>query len=141
MPDFVLDARLAADSIPVAELPLSAVRLMRDANYPWLILVPRQAGLAELIDLPRADQTVLMAEIGRASEALKASVPCEKLNVAALGIVVRQLHVHVIARNNGDPAWPRPVWGAAHAKVYGAGEAEALADKLAAHLLQRSLEL
>jgi diadenosine tetraphosphate (Ap4A) HIT family hydrolase len=141
LPDFILDPRLAHDSIPVAELPLSAVRLMRDGNYPWLVLIPRRPDLAELIDLSRADQTQLMVEIGRASEALKATVPCEKLNVAALGIVVRQLHVHVIARNSGDPAWPRPVWGAAPAKPYPPGEAERRAAILSTRLLQRSLDL
>ena len=141
MPDFVLDARLAADSVAIADLPLSAARLMRDANYPWLVLIPRRADLAEIIDLSWDEQTQLMREIGRASEALRACVPCEKLNVAALGIVVRQLHVHVIARNSGDPAWPRPVWGAAPAKAYPPGEAEALAAALATRLLQRNLEL
>ncbi|HWT31784.1 MAG TPA: HIT domain-containing protein, partial [Propylenella sp.] len=92
MPGFSLDPQLAADSIAVAELPLSAVRLMRDANYPWLLLVPRRPGLAEIVDLAAAERTQLMAEIAAASEALRETVPCDKLNVAALGNMVRQLH-------------------------------------------------
>ena len=134
MPDFSLDPQLAADSIEVAKLPLSAVRLMRDANYPWLLLVPRRPGLAEIIDLAAAERTQLMAEIARASEALRQAVPCDKLNVAALGNMVRQLHVHVIARRQNDPAWPRPIWGAAPPKAYAPGEAEALAAALNARL-------
>jgi diadenosine tetraphosphate (Ap4A) HIT family hydrolase len=131
---FTLHPRLDAESLPVAELPLSAVRLMRDANYPWLLLIPRRAGLTEIVDLPPPERLQLMAEIGQASEALRSAVSCEKLNIAALGMVVRQLHVHVIARNPGDPAWPRPVWNAAPARPYEPGQAEALAASLAAGL-------
>ena len=134
MADFVLDPQLAADSIPVMELPLSAVRLMRDANYPWLILVPRRSGLAEIVDLAAAERGELMTEIALASEALRAVTPCDKLNVAALGNIVRQLHVHVIARRTADPAWPKPVWGAVPLKPYAPGEAEALAAALATRL-------
>lgn len=109
MAEFALDPRLEADSIPVAELPLSAVRLMRDANFPWLLLVPRRAGTVEIIDLSEADRARLMDEIALASTALRSEVPCDKLNVAALGNMVAQLHVHVIARRRDDPAWPNPV--------------------------------
>jgi diadenosine tetraphosphate (Ap4A) HIT family hydrolase len=135
VPGFSLDPQLAADSIEVAELPLSAVRLVRDANYPWLLLVPRRPTLAEMVDLAVAERTQLMAEIARASEALRQAAPCDKLNVAALGNMVRQLHVHVIARRTGDPAWPLPVWGAVPPKSYAPGEAEALAAAIAARLL------
>ena len=134
MSDFALDARIEEDSLAVADLPLSAVRLMRDANYPWLVLVPRRTGLTEIVDLDAGERAQLMAEIGLASEALRRTVPVEKLNVASLGNVVPQLHVHVIARRKGDPAWPRPVWGAVQPEPYRAGEAEALASALAAHL-------
>ncbi len=134
MDDFSLDPQLAADSIAVADLPLCAVRLMRDANYPWLLLVPRRPGLAEIIDLARDERAQLMAETGLASEALRATVQCDKLNIAALGNMVRQLHVHVIARRTVDAAWPKPVWGAAAAKPYAPGQAEVLASKLAAKL-------
>ncbi len=134
MQDFTLDPRIAADSLEVCDLELSAIRLMRDANYPWLLLLPRRDGLAEIVDLTPEERTLLMAEIGLASAALREVVRCDKLNVAALGNVVRQLHVHVIARTVGDAAWPKPVWGAAEAKTYPAGEAEALAAEIADRL-------
>ena len=134
MSDFPLDPKIASDSIFVAALPLSDVRLMLDANYPWLLVVPRRSGIFELVDLDAADQRQLMEEITQASAALRATVPCDKLNVAALGNIVRQLHVHVIARREGDAAWPKPVWGAVPAKPYAPGAAEALAAKLAARL-------
>jgi diadenosine tetraphosphate (Ap4A) HIT family hydrolase len=134
MPDFSLDPRLAEDSLPLAELTLSTLRLARDANYPWAILVPRRAGLTEIIDLGEPDRIVLMQEIAAVSEALRAAVPCDKLNVAALGNSVAQLHVHVIARRHDDAAWPKPIWGAAPPRVYAEGEAEALAARIAAQL-------
>jgi diadenosine tetraphosphate (Ap4A) HIT family hydrolase len=134
VPDFRLDVRLEADSLHVASLPLSAVRLMRDANYGWLVLVPRRADLVELADLGPADRATLIEEIVAAGEALRATDPCDKLNIAALGNMVRQLHVHVIARRQDDPAWPGPVWGAVAARPYAAGEAEALAERIAARL-------
>jgi diadenosine tetraphosphate (Ap4A) HIT family hydrolase len=132
--EFTLDPTLASDSIAVAELRLCSVRLMKDANYPWLLLVPRRAGAVEIIDLDGIDQRILIEEIDAASRALKASVAYDKLNVAALGNSVRQLHVHVIARRRDDAAWPRPVWGAAPARAYAPGEAEALAQRIAAHM-------
>ena len=107
---FQLDARLANDSAPVADLPLSTVRLMNERSWPWLILVPRRAGLVELIDLDAEGRARLMEEIARAAGALRALYRPDKLNVAALGNVVHQLHVHVIARFRSDPAWPRPIW-------------------------------
>jgi diadenosine tetraphosphate (Ap4A) HIT family hydrolase len=134
IPDFSLDPRLAADSVPVGELPLSAVRLMRDANYAWLLLVPRRAAILEIADLDAADRVQLVQEIALASAALRSEVACDKLNVAALGNMVSQLHVHVIARRRDDPAWPKPIWGAAAAKAYPPGAAEALAARLAARL-------
>jgi diadenosine tetraphosphate (Ap4A) HIT family hydrolase len=110
MSAFVLDKRLEGDSVPVAELPLSAVRLMNERSWPWLILVPRRPGLVDLIDLDRDGRAALMEEIARAAEALRALHRPDKLNVAALGNVVAQLHVHVIARFRSDAAWPRPIW-------------------------------
>jgi diadenosine tetraphosphate (Ap4A) HIT family hydrolase len=110
MTDFKLDDRLAGDSVPVTDLPLSTVRLMNERSWPWLILVPRRPGLVELIDLDAAERSRLMEEIARAGETLRTLYTPDKLNVAALGNVVPQLHIHVIARFRGDPAWPRPVW-------------------------------
>ncbi|WP_027492417.1 HIT family protein [Rhodanobacter sp. OR444] len=108
---FVLNPRLAADTHTVASLPLCDVRLMDDARWPWLVLVPRRAGLVEIADLHGDEQAVLWQEVNRAAAALRAGTPCDKLNLGALGNIVRQLHVHVIARVEGDAAWPGPVWG------------------------------
>lgn len=113
-----LHAQLDADTHPVASLGLSELRLMDDAQYPWLILVPRIAEAVEIADLSEAQQIVLMREISQASRVLRALVDPPKLNVAALGNVVPQLHVHVIARFRDDPAWPRPVWGAMPPQAY-----------------------
>jgi diadenosine tetraphosphate (Ap4A) HIT family hydrolase len=108
---FALDPRLAADTHTVLELPLSRVLLMDDMRFPWLILVPRTPGLRELTELARDEQHALLDEINRAAHVLHAIAKPDKLNIAALGNVVPQLHVHVIARFVGDAAWPRPVWG------------------------------
>ena len=113
-----LHPQLADDTAPVLELPLSEVRLMDDANHPWLVLVPRVAGAVELIDLDPAQRVRLTAEIDAASRALKALFKPDKLNVAALGNLVPQLHVRVIARYRDDIAWPRPVWGNATSRPY-----------------------
>jgi len=127
---FALDPRLAADTCPVASLPLCDVRLMNDARYPWLILVPRRAGMVEIADLSDVDQTLLWQEVNHSSSALRSTSPCEKLNIGALGIIVRQLHVHVVARNYGDAAWPGPVWGHGKAVPYEPTAREALLEHL-----------
>jgi diadenosine tetraphosphate (Ap4A) HIT family hydrolase len=113
-----LHPQLAQDTVPVGDLALSRLLLANDANYPWLILVPRRAGLVEIIDLSGHHRLELMDEIADAASALKAITECEKLNVAALGNQVPQLHVHVIARRHSDAAWPKPVWGAAAPAAY-----------------------
>ncbi|QNN47235.1 HIT domain-containing protein [Thermomonas brevis] len=113
-----LDPRLADDTAPVIDLKLCEVRLMDDANHPWLVLVPRVAGAVEILDLDDAQRAQLTREIDAAARALKALFKPHKLNVAALGNLVPQLHVHVIARYTDDIAWPRPVWGAANARAY-----------------------
>jgi len=113
-----LHPRLAADTMPVGDLALSRVLLSNDANYPWLILVPRQPGLVELIDMDPNEQVQLLAEVDAAARALKAITECEKLNIAAIGNVVPQLHVHVVARRHSDAAWPKPVWGAVPPTAY-----------------------
>lgn len=127
---FVLAPRLAADTVPVASLGLSELRLMDDARFPWLILVPRIAGAEEIIDLDAGARTALVEEIALASRALRAVTGCEKLNVGALGNIVRQLHVHVVARFAADAAWPGPVWGAGKAIAYQPGERDRLAEAL-----------
>ena len=108
-----LDPQLADDTHPLGQLELGELRLMDDANHPWLILVPRVAGAIEWVDLGVGDQAALCRDITRASRLLQEQFRPHKLNVAALGNVVAQLHVHVIARFEGDIAWPRPVWGSA----------------------------
>jgi diadenosine tetraphosphate (Ap4A) HIT family hydrolase len=108
-----LHPQLAADTVPVGDLALTRVLLANDANYTWLILVPRLPNLVEMIDLAPDAQVELMREVGAVAHALKTAVPCDKLNIAALGNQVPQLHVHVIARRKDDAAWPKPVWGAA----------------------------
>jgi diadenosine tetraphosphate (Ap4A) HIT family hydrolase len=109
---------LADDTHPLAHWPLCEVRLMDDAHHPWLILVPRVEDAVDIIDLDATQQAELMREIDRAARALQTTMKPHKLNVAALGNVVPQLHVHIIARYRDDIAWPRPVWGTATAQPY-----------------------
>ena len=121
-PAWSLHPQLARDTAPVGDLALARVLAMNDANYPWVILVPRRGGAVEIIDLDEADRTGLMAEIAQVSAALRQLTACAKLNVAAIGNVVPQLHVHIVARRTDDAAWPKPVWGAVLAQPYAAGE-------------------
>ncbi|WP_428032714.1 HIT domain-containing protein [Ancylobacter sp.] len=134
---FLLDPRLEADSFPVIDLPLATVRLMDDARFPWVILVPRRPGLADLIDLEGEERATLTREIDAVSRALKSLTGCDKLNVAALGNMVRQLHIHVIARFEGDAAWPAAVWGSGGERsTYAAPQAMLLAGQLRGALAQ-----
>ncbi len=128
MSGFDLDPRLAADSVFVADGPLSQVRLMDDARFPWLVLVPRVEGASEWIDLDGGQQRLLLAEVNQVSRLLQAEPGVEKLNLGALGNIVRQLHVHLVGRHEGDAAWPGPVWGSGPAQ------------RLAADELQRRVE-
>jgi diadenosine tetraphosphate (Ap4A) HIT family hydrolase len=131
---FTLDARLAADTVPVAELPLCRALLMNDARFPWLILVPAKPGLTELHALDPADAKSAWDEIARAANALQAHCSPDKINIGALGNIVRQLHIHVVARYDGDAAWPGPVWGAGTAEPYAPAALAARRDALAALL-------
>jgi diadenosine tetraphosphate (Ap4A) HIT family hydrolase len=106
-----LHPRLKEDTIDIGDLPLSRVLVIKDAHYPWLLLVPRRRDIVEVIDLTEVELAQLMTEISRVARALKDITKCEKLNIAALGNMVPQLHVHIIARRSSDAAWPRPVWG------------------------------
>jgi len=126
---FALDPRLAADSVFVADGPLSQVRLMDDARFPWLLLVPRVPGAGEWIDLDGGQQRLLLAEINRVSHLLRAEPGVEKLNIAALGNIVRQLHVHLVGRHSADPAWPGPVWGNGTAVRHEAGALATLRER------------
>ncbi len=133
-PSFTLDPRLAADTFAIGDLALCRALLMNDARYPWLILVPRRAGLGEIVDLDADAQALLMREIARASGVVRAAPGVEKVNVGALGNIVRQLHVHVLGRHAGDAAWPGPVWGAGAALPYAPEAAAALTRKFASAL-------
>ena len=125
-PEFKLDPRLAKDSVAVADLELCALRLMNDHRYPWLILIPQAQNMREIIDLSRADSLLLMREIRLVSDAMIELFAPQKLNVGALGNIVEQLHVHLIARHDDDPAWPGPVWGHSPAEPYEEEEQEKL---------------
>lgn len=128
--NFQLDPGLAGQTHTVGELPLSRLLLMDDARFPWLILVPRIAGARELIDLDSVDQQSLLAETVRIGRALETLQPFDKLNIAALGNVVAQLHVHVIGRREQDAAWPAPVWGHGEAVAYTPAARDALLKQL-----------
>jgi diadenosine tetraphosphate (Ap4A) HIT family hydrolase len=117
-----LHPQLHADTVPVCDLALSRLLAMNDANFPWLILVPQRAGVSEIIDLGD-EQSQLIDEISLVSRALKYETGCDKLNVAAIGNVVPQLHIHIVARRKDDAAWPKPIWGAVPRRAY---EADAM---------------
>lgn len=123
---FELDAAFIATSRALGDLPLSHARLQDDARYPWIVLIPRRAAARELEDLSRQDLAALTDEILAAGRAVRAlGMVVDKLNVGALGNVTPQLHVHVVGRRVGDPAWPGPVWGHSPALAYGAEALEA----------------
>ena len=129
---FVLHPRLAADSLPVGDLGLCAVRLMNDKRFPWLILVPRRADLVELFDLTVGERAQAMEEIAIAGRTLAELTGAFKLNVGSIGNLVAQLHIHVVARHEDDAAWPAPVWGFGKASPYGAAEAATLIETITA---------
>ena len=133
--DFTLDPRLQADTLHVADWPLCRVLLINDARFSWLVLVPKRAGVSEMLDLEPDDRRQLSAELDRAAAALRRTVACDKLNIAALGNMVSQLHVHVIARRRSDAAWPRPVWGQGLPEAYGDEAARDLIRRLNAAFL------
>lgn len=112
---FTLHPKLAADCIPLGDLPICRVLLMNNRHFPWLVLVPQREGARELFDLTEADYAGVMEEIRQATQALAEITRAHKMNVAALGNIVPQLHIHIIARFPQDAAWPQPVWGAASA--------------------------
>ena len=119
--DFELDTRLAADSVLIADGPLSQIRLMNDDRFPWVVLVPRVAGASEWIDLDGSQQRLLLAEINQVSRHLKQKPNVTKLNIGALGNIVPQLHIHLVGRHEGDAAWPGPVWGSGPAQRFDPG--------------------
>jgi diadenosine tetraphosphate (Ap4A) HIT family hydrolase len=129
-PTWSLDPRLERDTAAVGDLPLARTLVMNDANYPWLILVPRHVGAVELIDLSDAQQVQLMDEISILSRVLKDVTACDKLNVATIGNAVPQLHIHIVARRRGDAAWPKPVWGTVPVRAYEGAELSRFVDRI-----------
>ena len=125
-----LHPKLSELTTEVGDLALCRVLLENDSNYPWLILVPRMEGISEIIDLDPNEQVQLLGEIDAASRALKAVATFEKLNIAALGNMVKQLHVHVIGRSSTDATWPKPVWGLAPPVHYAPEARNVLVNKL-----------
>ncbi len=132
---FALDSRLANDTLPVTDFALCRVLLMNDVRFPWLILVPAKPDLCELFDLDAEDRARVMEEIATAARALGFLYSPEKINVGALGNIVRQLHIHVVARHAGDPAWPGPVWGVGTAVPYSEHERATVIARLRAAFL------
>lgn len=128
--DFHLDERIVRDSDLLTKIGLCELRLMKDGRWPWLMLVPQRADVSEVFDLTPLDQTMLTFETTLVAEALKKVTGAEKINVAAIGNIVRQLHVHVIARSEGDANWPGPVWGFGTAEPRSAEETKALSAKI-----------
>ena len=128
--EFQLDARLVADTVFIADWSLSRVLLMNDARCPWVILVPRRAGLEEIFDLSDDERLALSMETAHAAKALKAITGAAKMNIGALGNIVRQFHMHVVARKEGDFAWPGPVWGKGAAIPYEPAARDALVQDL-----------
>jgi len=131
---FTLHPRLAEDSIVIGRFDLSLLLLSKDANYPWCILVPEREDVFEIHHLSEEEQMQLMRESCRLAEVMTSLFDAQKMNVAALGNVVRQLHVHHVARFSDDPAWPQPIWGKVPMKDY---TAEQIADR--AKRLQNAL--
>jgi len=129
---FEMDSRLQQDSLVLGEFPLCRLLLSKDANYPWFILVPKREGVSELFDMSQEDQAQLWKETTGLAEALKGEFAADKMNVATLGNVVSQMHMHVIVRRHGDAAWPAPVWGRVPAVEYGPGQVDAIRQRLRA---------
>jgi diadenosine tetraphosphate (Ap4A) HIT family hydrolase len=134
---FALHPQLAADTVDVADFRLCTLRLMNCRAVPWLILVPRRGQITEIIDLPAGEQLQLMEEIAITSSLLRNLFAPRKINVAALGNVVSQLHVHVIARSENDGAWPKPVWGNLPMDTYTVAEQTEMVGRLRTHLAAR----
>lgn len=131
---FDLHPQLAADTLLVGELQLSRLLLTNDNRFPWLILVPRAEDARDLIDLSRDDQVTLLDEIDTTSRALKRLTKSDKLNVAALGNMVPQLHIHVVARHTTDAAWPGPIWGVGTPVPYSCEAAEEQVERIRSEL-------
>ena len=134
MEKFPLDERLERDSVLVTRLGLCQLRLQNDRRWPWLVLVPQRRDVSEVFDLTPLDQAMLTFETNLVGSALKNLTGATKINIGALGNIVRQLHVHVIARQEGDPCWPGPIWGQGCAISYEKEERQAFIEAIAGAL-------
>jgi diadenosine tetraphosphate (Ap4A) HIT family hydrolase len=133
---FVLDPRLLQDTLPIGDFPLCTLLLSNDSNYPWFILVPKRPGISEVFQLSEAEQAQLWKETTYLSSVLDRTFKADKMNVAALGNVVNQLHMHVIVRLKSDAAWPAPVWGKHPAKPYSPEEVARIRSQLRSELTE-----
>ena len=134
MNDFILHSKLAADTFEVLSLEVSQLLLMNDARYPWLILVPQVSGMRDLHNLSTKQYQAVTQEIVQVSEVLESLAQAHKMNVGALGNMVPQLHIHIIARQTNDAAWPAPVWGVGEAQPYSQDAAKTLIQQIASKL-------
>ena len=134
MNDFILHSKLAADTFEVLSLEVSQLLLMNDARYPWLILVPQVSGMRDLHNLSTKQYQAVTQEIVQVSEVLESVAQAHKMNVGALGNMVPQLHIHIIARQTNDAAWPAPVWGVGEAQPYSQDAAKTLIQQIASKL-------
>jgi diadenosine tetraphosphate (Ap4A) HIT family hydrolase len=134
MNDFILHSKLAADTFEVLSLEVSQLLLMNDARYPWLILVPQVSGMRDLHNLPTKQYQAVTQEIVQVSEVVESLAQAHKMNVGALGNMVPQLHIHIIARQTNDAAWPAPVWGVGEAQPYSQDAAKTLIQQIASKL-------
>ena len=139
MATFELDPRLEADTLPLADLPLCRALLMNDARYPWVVLVPRVASVSEVFELSQAEQAQLWQEATQLGAAMKEAFQGDKLNIATLGNVVSQLHIHLVVRYNDDASWPAPVWGNGTPEPYELAQQGERREQLLAHIEGLSL--
>jgi diadenosine tetraphosphate (Ap4A) HIT family hydrolase len=137
---FELHGDLQRDCFAVGEFPLCLLLAMNDANYPWFVLVPKRAGLRELYDLTGTDRAQFMRESTGLAQRLATEFRADKMNVAALGNVTPQLHIHHVVRYKGDPAWPAPIWGKVPARPYGSADRAALLERVRRCLSAGALE-
>ncbi|MDX8396430.1 MAG: HIT domain-containing protein [Mariprofundaceae bacterium] len=126
----ILHPQLEKDCIVVGQFDLCVLLLMNDRNYPWFILVPQREGVTEIHQLSEADQQLLIRESSKLSQAIAEIFDADKINIAALGNMVPQLHIHHVVRYKDDPAWPAPIWGVVPAKTYAKNEIESMLDKI-----------
>lgn len=136
---FEMDKRLAADTVLLGDFALCRVLLMNDSRYPWLILVPRSPAISEVFELAEAQQQQLWQEASAVGRVLKEVFQADKINIATLGNVVKQLHIHVVVRMQTDEAWPAPVWGQGCAQPYTAEAIVQLRERLHAALADKWL--